>query len=422
LAPKLLDAKEIKKRTFNAHKIREITTKIQKLPIEERTLLVNQIKPKPKPKFSAEQIKAALPEIIRTYMDEQKLKMLHQTLPEKDLGTDKHMALIKAMKIQGTMFGQYISLKNYVTVQFPLLHYRGQSKESALLDSGATENFVDSETVKRLRLGTKKLEFQRPVYNIDGTENKHGTIMHACDLLVKQGNKKEQMRFYVSNLGRDRFILGYPWFRKFNPDVDWVKAKLRGPQVKIETIWHDMRLCAEAWLKSKKEEENDNDAVINLNASIIEDASWTGEHCLSQEIRPGEAEDIPDVSWKEIMQIKATTAIEMAHKYATEHAKAEVILPDKFKRHAALFLDEEAKKFPPSRGEGDYKIELTAEAPEKSNCKLYPMSLKDQAVEDKFIDENLEKGYIVPSSSPYGFSTFMVAKKDSDEKRYIINY
>jgi len=72
-----LDAKEIKKRTFDAHKIREITTKIQKLPIEERIQLVEQIKPKPKPKFSAEQIEAALPEIIRTYTDEQKLKMLH---------------------------------------------------------------------------------------------------------------------------------------------------------------------------------------------------------------------------------------------------------------------------------------------------------------------------------------------------------
>jgi len=186
-----LDAKEIKKQTFDAHKIREITTKIQKLPIEECIQLVDQIKPKPKPKFSAEQIEAALPEIIRTYMDKQKLKMLHQTLPEKDLGTDKHMALIKAMKIQGTMFRQYMSLKNYVRVQFPLLHYRGQSEESALLDSGATESFIDSETVKRLRLGTKKLEFQRPVYNVDGTENKHGTITHACDLLVKQGNKKE---------------------------------------------------------------------------------------------------------------------------------------------------------------------------------------------------------------------------------------
>jgi len=43
-------------------------------------------------------------------------------------------------------------------------------------------------------------------------------------------------------------------------------------------------------------------------------------------------------------------------------------------------------------------------------------------MEDKFIDENLAKGYIVPSDSPYGFSIFMVPKKDSKEKRYIIDY
>ena len=50
------------------------------------------------------------------------------------------------------------------------------------------------------------------------------------------------------------------------------------------------------------------------------------------------------------------------------------------------------------------------------------MSQKEQEAEDKFLDENLAKGYIVPSESPYGFSTFMVTKKDSDEKRYIIDY
>ena len=44
------------------------------------------------------------------------------------------------------------------------------------------------------------------------------------------------------------------------------------------------------------------------------------------------------------------------------------------------------------------------------------MSQKEQEAEDKFLDENLAKGYIVPSESPYGFSTFMVPKKDSDEK------
>src|SRR6195256_4384100 len=122
------------------------------------------------------------------------------------------------------------------------------------------------------------------------------------------------------------------------------------------------------------------------------------------------------------MEINRThNATEMAHKYAEQNKKEEITLPEEFKRHALLFSDEEAKKFPPSRP-CDHKIELTAEAPAKFNCKTYPMSLKDQEAENQFLDENLAKGYIVPSESPYGFTTFMVPKKDSKEKHYIINY
>ena len=53
---------------------------------------------------------------------------------------------------------------------------------------------------------------------------------------------------------------------------------------------------------------------------------------------------------------------------------------------------------------------------------MYPLSAKEQEAEDKFLDENLEKGYIVPSDLPYGFATFQVPKKDSDEKCYIIDH
>jgi hypothetical protein len=50
------------------------------------------------------------------------------------------------------------------------------------------------------------------------------------------------------------------------------------------------------------------------------------------------------------------------------------------------------------------------------------MLLKEQEAEDKFLDKNLAKGYITTSHSPYGFSTFMVPKKDSKELWYIIDY
>jgi len=116
------------------------------------------------------------------------------------------------------------------------------------------------------------------------------------------------------------------------------------------------------------------------------------------------------------------TVVEMAHKYAQENKKDEVTLPQEFKEHETLFSDEEANKFPPARGEGDHKIVLLENAPSRFNCKVYPLSQDEQETENKFLDKNLAKGYITPSDSPYGFSTFMVPKKDSKEKRYIINY
>jgi len=124
-----------------------------------------------------------------------------------------------------------------------------------------------------------------------------------------------------------------------------------------------------------------------------------------------------------LVEIKHTyNAIEMAHKFDQEHGKEEVKLPKQFKHHEALFSDKEANAFPPGWGEGDHKIKLLETAPKSFNCKVYPLSWQEKEAEDKFIDENLAKGYIIPSNSPYGFSTFMVPKKGSKEKQYIIDY
>jgi len=181
-------------------------------------------------------------------------------------------------------------------------------EESALLDLEATENFIDHATVARLQLGTKKLNLQRPVYNVDGTMNRHRTITHACDLMVKQGNKKIQQRFYVSNLGKDRFILGYPWFWAFNPDIDWVEARLKGPGIKMETIRHEVMEKARGYVQKLK---------AQIVAAKIKYLPWSG-------ITPMETLEGP-------VEIKrAHNAIEMAHKYNQEHAKEEVKLPKEF--------------------------------------------------------------------------------------------
>ena len=77
----------------------------------------------------------------------------------------------------------------------------------ALLDCGTTHNFIDPHAVKTLGIGTKELHTPLTVNNVDGT------ITHFCNLWARQGSRTEKLGFYVANLGRDRVILGYPWFR-----------------------------------------------------------------------------------------------------------------------------------------------------------------------------------------------------------------
>jgi len=64
------------------------------------------------------------------------------------------------------------------------------AEEITLLNTGATESFINPKTVAQLRLGTKKLPHRQTVYNVDGTLNHHGDVTHACDLMVSRGNKK----------------------------------------------------------------------------------------------------------------------------------------------------------------------------------------------------------------------------------------
>ena len=41
------------------------------------------------------------------------------------------------------------------------------------------------------------------------------------------------MRFFITNLGAQRMILGYPWFAAMQPRIDWAKGWLDYDQLPI---------------------------------------------------------------------------------------------------------------------------------------------------------------------------------------------
>ena len=122
----------------------------------------------------------------------------------------------------------YIRSVKAVKIKLAFKNMHGVTPEVALLDSGATENFLNLNIWKSMKIGRFKMERPIPIRNIDGTKNKSGNIEYFCWLLVNLGSERAKMKFYLTSLGSDRIILGYPFLWYFNLNINWRTAQLKG--------------------------------------------------------------------------------------------------------------------------------------------------------------------------------------------------
>ena len=181
---------------------------------------------------------------------------------------------------------------------------------------------------------------------MDGTINQGGTITSYCNLWVQRGTYVERMGFYVANLGRDRLILGYPWFQKFNPQFNWKNNALEGEEVEIDTAGYRNKI-----------------------ASALRTVETTQE---SAEMEKGAIlEQVPAV----------------------------------YHQYWEVFSERASYRFPPEREE-DHAIVLKEGAPDKIDCKIYRQTGEELEATRQFITESLAKGYITDSKSPYASALF----------------
>jgi hypothetical protein len=108
-----------------------------------------------------------------------------------------------------------------MTVRIYVHSIAKRAETIALVDSGVTENFMNLSYAKWLKLPIKQLSQPRKLYNVDGTENKSGELQFYTDLQVCNGGQTYSLRFFLSDLGEHKAILGYPWFTAVQPKIDW---------------------------------------------------------------------------------------------------------------------------------------------------------------------------------------------------------
>jgi hypothetical protein len=299
----------------------------------------------------------------------------------------------------------YVSKENTLEIPFDFKTYMAKAEEIALVDSGATENFIDYQTVVQLRLGSNKLAIPRPVHNVNGTSNKSGEITHAVDLYVQLGSKEKRTRFFVTNLGKDRMILGHPWLHTFNPQIDWTKGNLHG-KLEIATTAAKQQIAQKHVLLTRRliaEPHKRHCATITTFPEIERHI-----HLVTQRT---------DIQIVPIEQIRKTTIAQQMSEKAYDQAKVntEQTIPTEYQQHAKVFSETEATRFPPPRP-WDHQIKLTNDAPTTINGKVYPLPTKLTEALDKWIDDMLKRGFISLLDSSYGLPTFTVAKKDGSQR------
>ena len=88
----------------------------------------------------------------------------------------------------------------------------------------------------------------------------------------------------------------------------------------------------------------------------------------------------------------------------------EQLVPEKYHEYLDIFDKDKANRYPETRP-WDHKIEMKPGF-EPKLFKTYNLTQEEQSKLDKFLRENLDKGYIKPSESPMASPFFFVKKKD----------
>ncbi len=230
----------------------------------------------------------------------------------------------------------------------------------ALLDSGATENFMSLQYAKYLQLPIKVLIELWRLFNVDGTWNKAGDLKYYTDLHTKTGTTQRTLWYFLLDLGENRVILGYPWFTAMQPKINWAMDWISHNQLPI-VLWSPD--TAKAWF-------------------------------LPWQMRP--------MSHTIIGRVMDHTTIKILPK---------TFVPPQYWKHACVFDNQESKKFLPKRS-WDHAIELKAGAPATLISRNIRLSQTELEELQKFIKEHIERGTIRPSKSPYTAAFFFIKKKN----------
>lgn len=319
----------------------------------------------------------------------------------------------------------------------------------ALIDSGATSSFIDESFLKTINLKTKKRPVPIPLFVVDGRPAISGRITHYCPVNIDIGNTCYPVNLDVTHLGTYPVVLGMPWLRKRNPNIDWTKGVISlqdamSTPVRALPFVPDSRRDGTGALRTlttnqpdiAPDSDSESGTATPRAASPRELDSFVNEpddmdvDCDFEQ-SPGRTENVPAPRYQSETSVKSMINGTSTHVPSSllvgkrnptfpedlpdppefiEELKKTV--PGQYHDLLAAFSKQKADTLPPHRPY-DLSIDLE-EGKSPPFGPLYSLSELELAALSSWLQENLKKGFIRPSKSPAGAPILFVKKKNGD--------
>lgn len=255
----------------------------------------------------------------------------------------------------------------------------------ALLDSGASGNFISASLVSSNNIPVIPKKIPEDLRLATGLLSSSPVSSETISLEIHIGDHKESTSFDITNLAFP-IILGLPWFKRHNPVVDWVQ----------ETVLFNSVHCLDS-----------------CGLSSPSGVSWLCKSALSCPVSVRPVSLLQPGSQPVSKSISVPAAIsepDMLNEIKNHDSKTPGV-PSLYASYTDVFSKKDAELLPEQRPY-DCAIDLKDPKSIPPFKPIYPLTQAENKELYKYIQENLEKGFIRHSKSPCGAPIFFVKKKD----------
>jgi len=258
---------------------------------------------------------------------------------------------------------------------------------TALVDSGASENFIDKAYAEASRIPMQQKTMPRGVLTVDRSQVTGGPVTHDGQIHLTINRHEEDIRLHCITIMNAPIILGLPWLKLHDPVIGW----------KNHTVKFHSDHCAEKCLPSSP------------RANTVPEEKATEQYYKKT---PAEEEnwEIGETDPREVCQ----TVIDEIKETSRTSKKP---IPPEYHEFLDVFTEQEPTTPPPHHTQ-DHHIPLE-EGKMAPYEPLRPVNDEKMKALKEYLDVNEKRGWIHASISPVGAPIHFVKKNDRGLRLYV---